>query len=116
MKLSEMQVDQAFNKIADLVPYATNILKNEEIKSLMKKVEIGGKNEEEKLNNSYMNTISKITPLVNLIFKECKNDLYNIVSILTDMTIKEVKEMNVLDFVKTVMEIVKDEDLIKVFI
>lgn len=115
MKLSEMQVDQAFNKIADITPYATNILKNEEVKKIMKKVEIGGSSEEEKLNNGYMNTINKITPLVNLIFKECKNDLYNIVSILTDMTIKEVKEMNVLDFIKTVMEIAKDEDLIKVF-
>ncbi len=115
MRLSEMTVEQSFDKVVELVPFITNILKNDEIKKVMKKVEIGGATEEEKLNNGFDNTISKIMPFVNLVFKECREDLFSITAIMTDRTVKEVKKLNLTIFLKEVMEIVKDEDLIKLF-
>ena len=115
MKLSEMTVEKAFDKVVELVPHITNILKNEEIKKLMKKVEITGATEEEKLNNSFNANIDKVIPLVNLVFKECKKDLFSIVAIMEDKTLKEVKGMNLIDFIGTSIDIFKDEDLIKLF-
>lgn len=115
MRLSEMTVEQSFDKIVELVPHITNILKHNEIKKLMKKVEIGGATKEEKLNNGFDNTVAKIMPLVNLIFKECREDLFSITAIMTDRTVKEVKGLKVNTFLEDVMYIIKDEELIKLF-
>lgn len=115
MKLSEMKIDEAFDKVVKLVPHVTNILKNDEIKKLTKTVEIKGATTEEKLNNSYIATLEKITPLVNLVFKECKKDLFSITAIMTDKTVKEVKEMSIIEFISIALDIARDEELIKVF-
>lgn len=115
MKLSEMTVEKAFDKVVELVPHITNILKNEEIKKLMKKVEITGTTEEEKLSNGFNATIEKIVPIVNIIFKESRKDLFSIIAIMEDKTVKQVKEMNLMDFIGTAIDIFKDEDLIKLF-
>ena len=115
MKLSEMSTEKAFDKVVELVPHITNILKNEEIKKLLKKVEIKGATEEEKLSNGFNATIEKIVPLVNIIFKESRKDLFSIIAIMEDKTVKQVKEMNLMDFIGTAIDIFKDEDLIKLF-
>lgn len=115
MKLSEMATEKAFDKVVDLVPHITNILKNEEIKKLLKKVEVKGATEEEKLSNGFNATIEKIVPLVNIIFKESRKDLFSIIAIMEDKTVKQVKEMNLMDFIGTSIDIFKDEDLIKLF-
>lgn len=115
MKLSEMSTEKAFDKVVDLVPHIANILKNEEIKKLLKKVEIKGATEEEKLSNGFNATIEKIVPLVNIIFKESRKDLFSIIAIMEDKTVKQVKEMNLIDFIGTSIDIFKDEDLIKLF-
>lgn len=115
MRLSEMNAEKAFDKVVDLVPHITNILKNEEIKKLLKKVEITGATEEEKLSNGFNATIEKIVPLVNIIFKESRKDLFSIIAIMEDKTVKQVKEMKLIDFIGTSIDIFKDEDLIKLF-
>lgn len=115
MKLSEMNVEKAFDKVVELVPHITNVLKNDEIKKLLKKVEVGGTTPEEKLEKGFEVTIQKVVPLVNLVFKECREDLFSIVAIMIDKTVKEVKAMNLIDFINAAIEVIKDEDLIKLF-
>lgn len=115
MKLSEMSADKAFDTIVELTPHIANILENKEVKKLLKKVELNPEEKEKAMDNAFEETLKKIKPFIFLLFKDSKEDIFNIVAIVNEITLEEVKKMNFLKINELILELVMDKELIEVF-
>lgn len=115
MKLSEMSADKAFDTIVELTPHIANILENKEVKKLLKKVEVTGKDKEKATDKAYEETLKKIKPFILILFKDSKEDIFSMVGIVNDLNVEEVRQMNFLKINELILELIMDKDLIELF-
>lgn len=115
MKLSEMNADKAFDTIVELTPHIANILENKEVKKLFKKVELNEKNKDKASEKAFEETLKKIKPFILILFKDSKEDIFNIVAIVNSLKLEEVKQLSFLKVNELILELVMDKELVELF-
>ena len=111
MKISEMNNDQACDAIVRLTNPVSNITDDPKLEPLLQELaENGGKADVSALK-IFSSMLPKVVPLL---LKDHKNDLYEIISILSDKQRSEIGKMKLGETIAVLKESI-DEDLISFF-
>lgn len=112
MKLSEMSTDKLLDVICDLTPYFSNIIKDEELKAILKdRIEATEENKEEIQVLGFDKGVDNFANLIPVLFKKHREDFYNIISILNEKPLKEVENQNGFLTIKEMVDIIKDKEI-----
>lgn len=112
MKLSELNTDRAADVLIELTPYAANILKDE---TLTKKLGKAVKTEGMSRIGIVSASLDRLADCVPFLLKDHRADLYGILSVLGEKSVKEIAEQNIMTTLAETRDILKDEDLITFF-
>lgn len=111
MKLSKLNTEDSFSKLADMLIPISNIMEDEKLEKEIKKI-----------SSEYKDgcTVLKITGMITknllpLILRHRKNDLFEIISVMSGKSIETVSKQNILITLKDVSELF-DKDLLDFFI
>lgn len=111
MRLSEMNTDKLLDVMCDLTPYFGNILKDDELKSILKdKIEATEENKDKIQELGFEKGIDNVVKLIPVLFKNHREDFYNIISIMNDKSLEEIKKQSAFTTIKEIVEIVKDKE------
>lgn len=116
MKLSEMNTDKLLDVMCDLTPFVGNIAKDKEIKAILgDKVELTEDNKDKIQELGYEKGLNNIVKLIPVLFKKHKEDFYNILAIINEQTIEEIKEQKAFKTIADIVELFKDKDTVDFF-
>lgn len=111
MKLSEMNTDKLLDVMCDLTPYFGNILKDDELKSILKdKIEATEENKDKIQELGFEKGIDNVVKLIPVLFKKHREDFYNIISIMNDKSLEDIKKQSAFTTIKEIVEVVKDKE------
>lgn len=111
MKLSQVSTDKLLDIMCDITPYIANIVKDEELKKILKdKIEVTEENKDNIQELGFDKGLENVTKLVPVLFKGHREDFYNIISILNDKAVEEVKSQNAFMTIKEIIDIIRDKD------
>ena len=113
MKLSELNTDQALDALCEMTPYISNIVADEAVVNAVGKM----------LDNSQpLNLMGKslllanrMTEAVPLLLKTHRPDVYGILSVVNGKTTKEIAAQPLMETMRQVSELFRDEDLLTFF-
>ncbi len=113
MKLSQLTTDGAADALCIIAPHIYNITSDSKvIESVSKKMNLDGT---EKLYGKYVLLAGRIVEILPLLLKDHRDDVYGILSVLNQCTVKEVAAQNIMETIRQVREAVQDKELIDFF-
>ncbi len=113
MKLSEMSNEQCMEKVVEITPYLGAIIEDERILNIYyDRIDIDGMDEKTGKIKGIAKGVNNFTKLVPILLKEHKEDIYNVLAIVNDKTVEEIKEQNALLTIKQLKELWSDKELI----
>lgn len=116
MKLSEIKSDEAMDILCDITPYISNIIEDKKlIKILKNRVQVTEENEQEVKKQAFELGIKNITKLVPIMFKDHRNDVQMILSIIDGVDIQVIKEESIIKNMARINEMLQDKELIDFF-
>lgn len=117
IKINEVSTDKTLDLICDLTPWVSEIMEDKQVvKLLSEKVKLGQNASEEKVKSTVITTtIQKITGLIPLMLKEHREAIYNILSLLNEKTVDEIRSQKALVTINEIKEIIMDKDLLDFF-
>ncbi len=114
MKISEFSTECALDKLCEIVPYADNIMGDDELVSVLK----------EKINPTGEKMVAaawallgmrKASKLVPVLFKRHREDVFAILAALNGTTVEKIKAQNIITTMMQLREVLKDEELVAFF-
>jgi len=117
MRLRDINNDKAMDILCDLtVPLATIGEDKELIKAMLKRITVGDKtSEEEKKALGFMQTVKNCKVLIPKLLKEHRSEVYEILSIINEKDIEEIRKQNPIMTINQIKELFQDEELISFF-
>lgn len=117
MKLSEISTERATEIICNIAPSVESIIKDSTLmETLQQKAKIPEGASATEVRKIAMNLgFAKMTTIINILLKQKKDDVFNILAELNEKTMEEIKKQNILVTVKQIMDIFNDKDLIDFF-
>ena len=116
MKLSQISADRTMDILSELTPYISNIAEDEQLLKVLKnKIQYDENNKEEIKEKGAQLGISNVLKLVPLLFKNHKEDIQNILAIMDNVTLKEIKEENIIKNMARIKELFEDDELMSFF-
>ena len=114
MKISNFSTTEGLNVLCEIAPYVINITSDEGLLNELRSAISPGK------AVTYAEWVTlgaqKITKLIPIIFKNRRNDILNIVSVVNNKTLAEIEEQNILVTAKQIRDIAQDKDMIDFFV
>lgn len=111
MKLSKLSTEEVFSKLSDLLIPVSNILEDEKLEKEVKKI-----GELYKDGCTVLKINAAVTKnLLPLVFKHRKNDLFEIISIMSGKDIDTIAKQNFMLTIKDIADLF-DKDLLDFFI
>lgn len=113
MKLSELSTDRAADVLCELAPYVGNITNDETVVNTIGKVIENG----QELNRygQVMMLMGRIGEFVPLLLKEHRPDVYGILSVMNERPVAEIAAQRLMETMRQVKELFKDEDFMAFF-
>lgn len=116
MKISEMSSDRVMDVLAEITPFVSNIVEDEKIMAIFKdKIIINEQNEGEIKEKGFQSGIKIVMKLVPSLFKTHKEDIQNILSIMDNVPLKQIKEEKILVTMGRIKELLEDKEFIDFF-
>lgn len=117
LKINELSTDKTLDLICDLTPYISEIMEDKEvIKLLSEKVKLGKEASEEKVKNTVITaTIKKVSKFIPLFLDKHREATYNILSLLNEKSVEEVRSQKAITTINEIKEMLKDNDLMDFF-
>lgn len=113
MKLSEMNNDKAFDAIIEITPFFSNILEDERLLSIWyDKVDITGLDEKQGKIKGATKGFSNILKIAPLLLKDHREDIFNILAIVNDKTVEDIRNQNPIKTMKQLKELWEDKELL----
>lgn len=113
MKLSEMSTDKAVDVLCEASLYIVNIVADEDLVTELKhKVDdIDTKTRAEILAFG----VERVTAFLPIIFKKHRSDVFGILAVLNNTSIKDIASQNILTTMAQIKEVVQDKDFVDFF-
>lgn len=111
-KLSDLSTDECLNVLCEITPFVSNIVSDEEIMDAI------GKAAEKKGMTAIgvmMTGVGRIARAAPMLLKNHRNDVYEILSILGEMTVEEVAAQNTMVTLAQIRVVCKDKVLLDFF-
>ena len=117
IKINELSTDKTLDLVCDLTPYVSEIMEDKEvIKLISEKVKLGENASEEKVKNTVITaTFKKITRLVPALLKRHREAVYNILALLNEKSVDEIRNQKAIVTINEIKEMLTDKDLIDFF-
>lgn len=117
MKLNEIDTDKALDVLCDLTVPLTKIAEDKElIKAVYKRTLIDEKtSQEEKKILGTVQVAKNLKVIVPKLLKAHRQEVYEVLSIVNEKDINEIKKQSLVETVKQIKELVKDEELTSFF-
>jgi len=117
MKLNEISTDKALDILCELTLPLTKIAEDKElIKAVYKRTIVDEKtSKEDKKIIGTIQVAKNLKTIVPKIFKAHRSEMYEILSIVNEEEIEVIKKQNVIETIKQIKELVKDEELTSFF-
>ena len=114
MKLCEISTEKTLDVLCELTPHVCAIVKDDVIvKAITSKVTFGKEVSKEEIKEGVLNDwIGKFETLIPLLLKKYRENVFNIISILNEKTLEEVRTQSVITTIKEVKEIILDSDFL----
>lgn len=113
MKFSEMTTEHASDTLCQLTPYVEPIVTDTElVEFLHDRIDVG---EETTKFELYCMGLKKINGLIPILLKRQKENVFNILAIINDKTVEDVKKQNLLITLHEIKSVLKDKDLVDFF-
>ena len=113
MKLSQISTEKAADILCEITPYVANIATNEDLLAELRNAIVKGK-----VNTRAEMLIvgaEKITKLVPILLRNCRDDLFGILGALNGKTAKEIGAQSFPATINQVREIIQDKELLDFF-
>lgn len=113
MKLSEMSTDKAVDVLCEASLYIVSIVADEDLVTELKhKIDdVNTKTRAEILAFG----VERITAFLPIIFKKHRNDVFGILAVLNNTSIKDIASQNILTTMAQIKEVVQDKDFVDFF-
>lgn len=111
-KLSDLSTDECLNVLCEITPHVSNIVSDEEIMGAI------GKAAEKKNMTAIgvmMTGVGRIVRAAPLLLKNHRNDVYEILSIVGEMTVEEIAAQNTMVTLAQIRAVCKDKVLLDFF-
>ena len=117
MKLSQLDSDRMLDVICELSPVIDEIVSDEEISRIIAdRVKPKEEESEEAFRQRAFNKgISNVIKVATTIFKAHREAVYKILSTMNEKSVEEIRTQKGTATIKEFVEILKDEDLLKLF-
>ena len=113
MKFSELTTDNALDVFCEVIPYIEQIMNDEElVAELKKELDI-----DENTTNVEKTAIvlSKVKVIAPIILKKRRDDVLGIVAAINGVSVKDIKEQNVVKTLIQVREVLNDKEFMDFF-
>ena len=112
MRLSELSTDAAASVLVSITPAISNILKDPNFReNIGKKVDLADRS----VLGIYAAGLDKINEIIPFLLKDHKDDVYEVIAVLNQITASDVADQNILVTMTQIREIVKDKELVDFF-
>lgn len=117
IKLSELNTDESLDLLCDLTPYVSEIAEDKEvIKLFADKVKLKANTSEEEFKRvTIKTTIDKVSKLIPVFLKKHREAIYNILSILNEKSIEEIKTQKITITINEIKTVLMDQDFLDFF-
>ena len=117
IKINELSTDNTLDLICDLTPYVSEIMEDKEvIKIFAEKVKLGENTSQEKVKIIVLTAgIKKLNGLIPALFKRHRDAIYNILALVNEKEVDEIKNQKAMITINEVKEILTDKDLMDFF-
>ena len=117
IKINELSTDKTLDLICDLTPWVSEIMEDKEVVKLFaEKVKLDKNASEEKVKNTVITaTIKKVSGLVPALLKKHREAIYNILSLLNEKSVEEIREQKALITINEIKAMLSDNDLMDFF-
>ena len=113
MKLSQISTEKAADILCEITPYVANIATNEDLLA-----ELRNAIDKEKANTRaelLLSGAEKITKLIPILLRNCRDDLFGILGALNGKTAEEIGAQSFPATMNQVREIIQDKELLDFF-
>lgn len=117
IKINELSTDKTLDLICDLTPWVSEIMEDKEVVKLFaEKVKLDKNASEEKVKNTVITaTIKKVSKFIPLFLNKHREATYNILSLLNEKPVEEVRSQKAIVTINEIKEMFKDKDLMDFF-
>ena len=117
IKINKLSTDNTLDLICDLTPYVSEIMEDKEvIKIFAEKVKLGENTSQEKVKIIVLTAgIKKLKGLIPALFKRHREAFYNILALVNEKEVDEIKNQNPMITTKEIKEILTDKYLMDFF-
>lgn len=113
MKLSELSTDKALDVLCELTPYISNIASDEAVVVAVGKVVDTGV--DMNLFGKGLLLVERLGEIIPALLKGHRADVYGILSVMNERSVQDIASQPVMDTIRQVMDLFRDEDLISFF-
>ena len=111
MKFSEMSTEKVSDTLCEIVPYVENIVKDESFMTALGDKAPRGASYAE----IYVHSIGILAKIVPILVKSHRDDVFSILSIISEKGKDEIASQNILKTISQIKEIISDKDLFDFF-
>jgi len=117
MKLNEISTDKSLDILCELsIPLTTIAQDKELVKAIYRRTKVTEKtSEEDKKVLGTIQVAKNLKIIIPKLLNSYRNEVYEIISIINEKNIEEIKKQNIAITIKQIKDIIQDEELISFF-